>query len=562
MSSSSTSAPSPRYGAVVIDAGFIIKGATLSTLCPSSSSFFSPPELDSEVRDASSRQRLSSFPFEIVRREAQGHALVAVARFARLTGDYRSLSVADLKVLALTYDIDVQLAGGDKHLRKRPKQNKGKGKRAAFDDDGKKTQQQQQQQLLLGDDDVALLLSTAALPGASASVPPAVLSSSSLAHFSGVVPVGLSSSSSSDRPAAAASASAGNAGASPSPSPSSSSSSASATTEQLQEQLKLTGGGGAAAVSWATRVNALCPTVVQSLAAAVPPSSSSSSAATKAKINKPLDGGTEGANAGGGGGQFDDASDSDEEDDSSDSEESDSSDSDVDVDELAFEQDEEQDDDSDDDKYAASDAEISDEECDVYVLDEDEIDARRAQGSAFRPSYKVRSGASASASREEEEDEEEEEDDAFVMSELAKDFPSLAAAVNFKVDVVDGIVPQQRPTTTSDSSSHSQHSHSRKVGVFMSASELEERKRLALEQARPWQVDSLGKKYVDLLAPSGATMPEDKAKGIDVYVAAAAAAAAAGAAAAGAAADTFAGFHRLEHQRSLLVIPESRRLNV
>lgn len=45
----------------------------------------------------------------------------AVSKFAQATGDLHSLSLADLKLLALSYSLE-KAAHGDEHLRKHPQQ--------------------------------------------------------------------------------------------------------------------------------------------------------------------------------------------------------------------------------------------------------------------------------------------------------------------------------------------------------------------------------------------------------------------------------------------------------
>ena len=51
-----------------------------------------------EVRDARSRAALGALPFELRAREPPPRACAAVAAYARATGDYRALSLTDVKV--------------------------------------------------------------------------------------------------------------------------------------------------------------------------------------------------------------------------------------------------------------------------------------------------------------------------------------------------------------------------------------------------------------------------------------------------------------------------------
>ena len=77
------------FGYVII--GFIIKKTGLTHLFPIASSFYTPPEVYTEIRDPAARAHLESLPFTIEQKEPGKEAMVEVARFARLTGDYRSL---------------------------------------------------------------------------------------------------------------------------------------------------------------------------------------------------------------------------------------------------------------------------------------------------------------------------------------------------------------------------------------------------------------------------------------------------------------------------------------
>ena len=83
------------------------------------------PELVAEVRDKAARSQLESSismglgEFKVKTPSAE--AVQAVAEFSRKTGDYSALSVVDLRVLALAYDVHVQRNGKDQ-LRTEPLQ--------------------------------------------------------------------------------------------------------------------------------------------------------------------------------------------------------------------------------------------------------------------------------------------------------------------------------------------------------------------------------------------------------------------------------------------------------
>lgn len=45
----------------------------------------------------------------------------AVNDFSKKTGDYASLSLADIKIVALTYELEVEVQGNAEHLNKEPR---------------------------------------------------------------------------------------------------------------------------------------------------------------------------------------------------------------------------------------------------------------------------------------------------------------------------------------------------------------------------------------------------------------------------------------------------------
>eukprot|EP00177_Eucheuma_denticulatum_P002560 GFKZ01004600.1.p1 GENE.GFKZ01004600.1~~GFKZ01004600.1.p1 ORF type:complete len:546 (+),score=82.50 GFKZ01004600.1:191-1828(+) len=75
--------------------------------------FFVTPDVASETRDANARNRLQVLERlgSIVARAPSAEAVAEVARYAKLTGDYPVLSVTDLRVLALTYMLEVERNG-------------------------------------------------------------------------------------------------------------------------------------------------------------------------------------------------------------------------------------------------------------------------------------------------------------------------------------------------------------------------------------------------------------------------------------------------------------------
>ncbi|CAB1110672.1 unnamed protein product [Ectocarpus sp. CCAP 1310/34] len=107
-----------RLTHLVIDSGAIIKGAGM-TLASAAENFWTIPEVVAEIRDKKARQHLESLPFELKLREPSDEAMKFAASFARQTGDLRSLSRVDLKVIALAYMLERQETGAV-HLRTAP----------------------------------------------------------------------------------------------------------------------------------------------------------------------------------------------------------------------------------------------------------------------------------------------------------------------------------------------------------------------------------------------------------------------------------------------------------
>ena len=102
---------------VVLDSGAIIKGGRLEGL---GQKFWTIKEVLGEVRDSNARAVLDTLAVELEVREVDPAALAAVTHFAKLTGDYQRLSLVDLKVMALTYQMEKQYHG-TAHLNTAPR---------------------------------------------------------------------------------------------------------------------------------------------------------------------------------------------------------------------------------------------------------------------------------------------------------------------------------------------------------------------------------------------------------------------------------------------------------
>lgn len=101
----------------VVDANAIIQGG--ERLPSLADKFVSISEVINEIRDPTSRHRLSFLPFSVDTLEPSPDSLKKVISFARATGDLQTLSDVDLKLIALTYTLEAQIHGTS-HLRDSP----------------------------------------------------------------------------------------------------------------------------------------------------------------------------------------------------------------------------------------------------------------------------------------------------------------------------------------------------------------------------------------------------------------------------------------------------------
>lgn len=101
---------------LVVDSGAIIKGTNLAALAEH---FWTVPDVLNEIRDKKSRALLERLPFTLETREPSAEAMAAVVSFSRKTGDFSYLSLTDLRVMALAYQLEVE-SNGAEHLKTSP----------------------------------------------------------------------------------------------------------------------------------------------------------------------------------------------------------------------------------------------------------------------------------------------------------------------------------------------------------------------------------------------------------------------------------------------------------
>lgn len=101
---------------VIVDSGGFIANAPIKDLAPN---VYCIQEVVNEIKDKATKQRLQVLPYSINFREPSADSIATVSAFAKKTGDYRSLSATDVKLIALTYQLEKEHVGTS-HLRCEP----------------------------------------------------------------------------------------------------------------------------------------------------------------------------------------------------------------------------------------------------------------------------------------------------------------------------------------------------------------------------------------------------------------------------------------------------------
>lgn len=101
---------------VIADSGAFIRNAPLQSIAEN---IYTIPEVVKEIKDKATLQRLQVLPYNIEYRVPSQESIKFVSQFAMKTGDYKSLSAVDLKVMALTYQLEKEFVGSD-HIKSAP----------------------------------------------------------------------------------------------------------------------------------------------------------------------------------------------------------------------------------------------------------------------------------------------------------------------------------------------------------------------------------------------------------------------------------------------------------
>ncbi|XP_024858221.1 RNA-binding protein NOB1 isoform X2 [Kryptolebias marmoratus] len=101
---------------VVADAGAFLKKAPLQDI---GKNIYTLRDVVDEIRDKPTRRSLAFLPYQLHFKEPHPENIRHVTEFSKKTGDYPSLSATDVKVLALTYQLELEHIG-TQHLKTEP----------------------------------------------------------------------------------------------------------------------------------------------------------------------------------------------------------------------------------------------------------------------------------------------------------------------------------------------------------------------------------------------------------------------------------------------------------
>ncbi|KAL6732787.1 hypothetical protein Aduo_003508 [Ancylostoma duodenale] len=93
---------------LVLDTGAIIANVNLHEIAEH---YYAPPDIVAELKSRRSKITFDILPFDVELREPSAAALKKVVEASKKTGDFVSLSLADIKVIALTYDLHCEFNG-------------------------------------------------------------------------------------------------------------------------------------------------------------------------------------------------------------------------------------------------------------------------------------------------------------------------------------------------------------------------------------------------------------------------------------------------------------------
>merc|ERR1712168_362700 len=88
---------------LVADSAAFLRNVDLQNL---SQRIFTIKEVVGEIRDSATKQRLAVLPYDLNFRTPSAESIQFVTEFSKKTGDYKALSAVDIRVIALSYQLE------------------------------------------------------------------------------------------------------------------------------------------------------------------------------------------------------------------------------------------------------------------------------------------------------------------------------------------------------------------------------------------------------------------------------------------------------------------------
>ena len=114
---------------IILDTSPILNNTpSISSLLNKCETLYTVQSVVDEIKDKNARSRLevTILPFLKIR-TPKPDSVKFISQFARKTGDFAVLSIPDIQILALAYELDCEQSGGDVRLRQFPGQRKLNG---------------------------------------------------------------------------------------------------------------------------------------------------------------------------------------------------------------------------------------------------------------------------------------------------------------------------------------------------------------------------------------------------------------------------------------------------
>ena len=115
-----------KYNNIILDTSAIINsGGNITTYQNKCTALYTVPGVIKELRDSKSRESFEHSLSSLNIREPSSKSMNVIINFAKKSGDYHHLSLVDMQLIALTYELEVEC--GNDHVRYEPKHVIGKG---------------------------------------------------------------------------------------------------------------------------------------------------------------------------------------------------------------------------------------------------------------------------------------------------------------------------------------------------------------------------------------------------------------------------------------------------